>query len=495
MTGMARMASLALVLSGLIVAVACGSDPIVRTTECVPGEAIACGGSTCSKVCGSDGLYGACTCVDASVVIDSGPDAAPDVGVEAGVEAEAEAGPITWGHAFAPPDGVSYAVAVDKNQNAIVAGKGSGLGAGLTKLTPSGAVLWQKSFSFVYRVATDSAGAVYALGSSAGNEDFGGGTVSATGAYLAKFDAAGVYQWLLGPFTGQANEVRVRANGNVVVVGVLQGTGFDFGGGMLTPSLSGGDGFIVEVTGAKAHVSSKLYASAGGTTSFTAAALDASDDLIVAGVFNGTTINLGGATLALTDGASFLVKLGPAMTYVAQNQALGQGLNRLASLDVSPAGHVFVGGEISASLQWGTAPVVAIGPPNVFVSRLDGNLGEVWTKRFGGVSGQSMNGLAADPSGGVVITGWTRGNLYFGLPGMPSVEAGYIARFDANGNVVANRGLVVPNASATGHAVANVSGPDFVVVGTCTGGNMSLPSGPIVCKGGDLVGFAARLSP
>ena len=489
----------------LVLAGACSSDPIVTKTECVPGESIACGGSTCSKVCGSDGKYGACTCVDASVPVDSGVDAPPDV-VDAEAEAEAEAeaavdaGPIRWGHAFAPPDGTSFGVAVDKNQNVIVCGKGSGLGASLTKLSPGGAVLWQKTLnSYTYRVAVDSVGAVYVTGQSPGNVDFGGGVVAASGTFLAKYDASGAYQWLVGPFAGWGYEVRVRANGNVILVGTLQGSGFDFGGGTLTPSVYG-DALLVELTASKAFVRAKLYPSVTGVSIFFAAALDASDNLFVSGTFDGASITFGGAPIPLPNGSTttdlFVVKFDPTFTLLKQADGHSNG-DSLSSLSVDPQGKLYVGGNLGSSIQFGTTPLTPAGNgTSVWLALLDANLNEVWAKRFGGASGQQLYGVAADPAGGVVITGWTGGNLYFGIPGMPSEEAGYIARFDGTGKVATNRGLVVPNSSATGFGVAYHSGTDFIVTGTCGGGNLGLPSGPLPCtfsNGGN--GFAARMTP
>lgn len=342
MTRAVRLVSLALVVSGVTVAAACGSDPIVTKTECVPGESVACGGSNCSKVCGADGKFGACACVDASAPVDSGVDAPPDVGVEAAVDA----GPTQWGHAFAPPDGTSFGVAVDKNQNVIVCGKGSGLGASLTKLSPTGAVLWQKTLNtYTYRVAVDGAGAVYATGVSPGNVDFGGGVVAATGTFLVKYDASGAYQWLVGPFQGWSYEVRTRANGNVILVGML-GAGFDFGGGTLTPTGGNGDALLVELTASKAFVRQKVYGSPGGASIFFAAALDASDNLFVTGTFDGTSIAFGGAPIPLPNGSTstdlFVVKLDPTFGLLKQADGHSSSGDTLYSVATDAAGSLLL---------------------------------------------------------------------------------------------------------------------------------------------------------
>ena len=246
-----------LVATTIVVAAACGGgDPVITTTQCVPRESKACTGlGPCKgqQVCGSDGIFGPCVCGDASVIEDAGlPDVGKDVGadvvVDQGVDVSLDVGidappfeagvfdggPTYWSRAF-NPEGTSYGVVVDANKNIIVGGAGTGLGAGLSKLSPKGAVQWHKTVSPVAQVAVDAAGAVYATGTKDGSTvDFGNGPVATPGGFVVKYDANGAFQWLYGPFaTATFNDVAVKSNGNVVVVGEFQGT-VDFGGGNAT---------------------------------------------------------------------------------------------------------------------------------------------------------------------------------------------------------------------------------------------------------------------
>lgn len=237
-----------------------------------------------------------------------------------------------------------------------------------------------------------------------------------------------------------------------------------------------------------------------GAALFKTLAIDASDNLFVAGSFDGTSITFGGPSIpSPVPGNSldvFVVKLNANAGYVAQADGKARYNDYILDMALDASGRPYLTGMLGTKIQFGSTPLIAFGiSPNVFVTLLDASLNEVWSRRFGqfGVA----YGIAADPGGGAVITGWTSGSLYFGLPGMPSVEGAYLARFDGSGNVVSNQGFTVANGgSATGYGIANVTGGDYVMVGNCRGGVLGLPSGPLACSfanGGN--GFAVRLVP
>ena len=515
-----------LVATTVVVAAACGGgEPVVTTTQCVPRESKPCTGlGPCSgqQVCGSNGEFGACICGDASVIEDAGPpDVAPeadadavadvvvdqglDVTVDVGVDAPPfdagvfDGGPTHWSRAFAP-EGASYSVVVDSNQNIIVGGGGTGLGDGIAKLNAKGAPQWQKTISSVAQVALDSTGAVYAAGGKDSTSiDFGNGPVSAPGAFLVKYDANGVFQWLHGPFANALfNDVAVKSNGNVVVVGEFYGAA-DFGGGTVNP-VGGHDATLIELTTSKTFVRNKQYG-VDGYSLFKTIAIDSSDNMFIAGSFDGTSISFGGPSIPSPVPGNaldvFVVKLNPSAGYVTQNDGKARYNDYLLDMALDPAGRPYIAGEVFTSIQFGSSPVIGWGGgPNVYVALLDASLNEVWAKRFGS-GGNAAYGIAADPGGGAVITGYTNGTLYFGLPGMPTVEGTYVTRFDAAGNVVSNQGFTVANGGGvTGFGIHHVTGSDYAMVGNCRGGLLGLPSGPLACSfanGGN--GFAVRLAP
>ncbi|CAN5578147.1 hypothetical protein BH09MYX1_BH09MYX1_55320 [soil metagenome] len=511
-----------LVATTIVVAAACGgSDPIITTTQCVPHEAKACTGlGPCKgqQVCASDGTFGACVCGDASVIEAGQPDAVADaivdVVVDQGVDGDAkldvgvdappfdagvfDGGPTHWGRALSA-DAISYGVVVDANQNIIIGGRFTAFGAGLTKLNAKGAPQWQKAISVVQQVAVDSTGAVYAAGAKDSTSiDFGNGSVVAPGAFLVKYDANGVFQWLYGPFANVLfYDVAVKSNGNVVVVGEFASTA-DFGVGGVSPVASR-DATLIELTSSKTYVRQKQYG-VDGAALFKSIAIDSSDNMFVAGSFDGSSITFGGPSIpSPPPGGSldiFVVKLNANAGYVTQNDGHAIYNDYIMDMALDPSGRPYLTGALGTKIQFGSTPLIPFGGGgNVFISLLDASLNEVWSKRFGQVGG--AYGIAADPGGGAVITGTTQGQLYFGLPGMPTVDGAYVARFDAAGNVVSNVGLTVQGGGGvTGFGIAHVTGSDFVLVGNCGGGLLGLPSGPLPCSFTSTgSGFATRFAP
>ncbi len=510
------------VATTIVVAAACGGgEPVITTTQCVPRESKPCTGlGPCKgqQVCGDNGEFGACICGDASVPEDASPvdagaeaeagkDAVVDQGVDVTIDVGSDAppfdagvfdgGPTHWARPFAP-DGTSYSVVVDANQNIIVGGGGPGLGEGMTKLNAKGATQWHKTISQVLQVAVDSSGAVYGAGfKDQSPVDFGNGTVTAAGGFLVKYDANGVFQWLYGPLPNtQFNDVAVKSNGNAVVVGQFGGT-VDFGNGAVSTVLGVLEAPLVELAPNGTFVRLEHYG-IDGAALFKSVAIDASDNIFLAGSFQGTSISFGGPTmLPPSPGNSqdvVVVKLNASAGYVAQADGKSLYGDYLNDMALDATGRPYLTGVLGSTIQFGSTPAVAFGAaPNVYVALLDQSLNEVWSRRFG--QGGIANGIAVDPGGGALITGWTSGSLYFGLSGMPTVIGSYIARFDANGNVVSNQGFVVQNGSVTGWGLAHVTGNDYVWVGNCGGGLLPLPSGPMACafsNGGN--GFAARLA-
>lgn len=509
------------VATTIVVAAACGGgEPVITTTQCVPRESKPCtalGPCKGQQVCGSDGTFGACVCGDASVIVEAGLDAVSedavadvvvDQGLDVAVDVGSDAPPFEagvfdggsthWSHAF-NPEGTSYGVAVDANQNIIVGGGGNGLGVGLSKLNAKGAMQWHKTITSVAQVAVDATGAIYAAGGKDTTPvDFGNGVVTASGAFVVKYDANGVFQWLHGPFAyASFNDVAVKSNGNVVVVGELDGPA-NLGGGAVSP-VAGSDALLLELGPNETFVRQKQFG-VDGAALFKSIAIDSSDAMFIAGSFDGTSISFGGPSIPSPMPGNaldvFVVKLSASGGYLAQADGKARYNDYLMDIALDPTGRPYLTGVVGTQIQFGSTPVTAFGlTPNVYVALLDQSLNEVWAHRFGqnGVA----YGIAVDPNGGALITGYTSGSLYFGLPGMPSVEGTYIARFDAAGNAVSSQGYTVANGgSVLGYALAHVTGNDYVMVGNCRGGVLGLPSGPLACSFANQGnGFAVKLIP
>jgi hypothetical protein len=209
-------------------------------------------------------------------------------------------------------------VAVDASGNVIVTGYFYGtidFGGGeltsagwgdifVAKFGSDGAHLWSNRFGdgseqAAEAVAVDGSGNVIVTGEFGGNVDFGGGALTSDGLqnlFIAKFGPDGDHLWSkrFGHGNSQiARSVAVDASGNVIVTGYFRNT-VDFGGGVLT-SAGDADIFVAKFKSNATHLWSKRF---GGELYQYArsVAVDASEDVIVAGLFE-STVSFGGDSL------------------------------------------------------------------------------------------------------------------------------------------------------------------------------------------------------
>lgn len=514
------------VFGALTTVIACGDSPAETVVaSCTPGRSLACAGPSGCKglqICRSDGTFDECACPDATVVADGdvpdaddeldgakrdtsrdsardGPldvaeeDAPLDV-AEEDAPAEVSVPPSGWGITFPGPTGNAVAVAVDANKNVIVAGWG--LGASLTKLAPNGVVTWQKQFADLLDVAVDpNDGSIVVIGTADPNTNFGGGVVSASGFFAAKYDANGVYQWLLGPFGAAPSfrQLAVRSNGNVVIVGELDGT-VNLGSGVLAQA-GYGDALLVELTPAGSIVRTKVWGDAGHQE-LGSVAFDANGNVVVAGKAE-SSIDFGGGPILgppanTSSFNTFVVKLDANAAFLAQRATGSNGGDYLGVFGKDSLGRVLVGGSLGSKMNFGAGDLTSVTTADIVIAALDSSLTQVWAKQFGQQSGSFISGIAANPAGGVVAVGWSSNALSFGLGGLPASNFPFVVRFDANGTPVANFGVTGSIGVPTD--VAFLSGSDFVFTGQCGLGQAVFPWGSMKCLGNS-AGFVARVTP
>jgi hypothetical protein len=214
----------------------------------------------------------------------------------------------TWGFSFA------QSLALDGGGNVIVGGTYEGPvdfnpGSGTTilsttgqafiaKLNGSGGLVWAKAiegnnYVFVYGLATDAAGSVYATGSIYGSADFdpGAGTFSRTtnggiDAFVMKLDSAGNFAWA-DTFGSTGSDIgwgiAVDPIGTVYLAGAYQGNvAFDLDPTGLNGLTNPGtyyNGYLVKLTQPVTPAAGGSYpeGSDGGSTSGTPVDLTAAD--------------------------------------------------------------------------------------------------------------------------------------------------------------------------------------------------------------------------
>jgi hypothetical protein len=199
----------------------------------------------------------------------------------------------------------------------------------VAKLDGAGNHLWSRRFGDSLNqvgadVKVDASGDIYVTGWFEGTVDFGGGALTSAGGYdvfIAKFDEDGNHVWSqrFGDASEQYgnNRVAVDASGNIIVMGRFGGN-VNFGGRTLT-SLGSYDIFVAKFNGGGSHVWSQRFGNESELYIWNewSIAADASDNVVMAGAFEGNMDCGGGALQSAGSHDVFVATFGPEPTGIA----------------------------------------------------------------------------------------------------------------------------------------------------------------------------------
>jgi hypothetical protein len=237
-----------------------------------------------------------------------------------------------WGNIFITGAFCSPTVAFD-NCQVFLSG---GTTAFITKLSPSGNVLWAKTasgasaYTFVSRsVAVDLQGSAFITGEFQGTVAFGTFTLTnpattSISAFLVKYHPNGTVLWATSPTSTSSckgNAVACDGSGNVCFTGYISAQ-TSFGTYTVNPN-SFNSAFVAKYDGA-GNVLWANTAATSGTCSGSGIACDRNKNILVTGNFEGN-INFGGQTATATTYDPFLVKMGPLGNLLWSKTATGNG--------------------------------------------------------------------------------------------------------------------------------------------------------------------------
>jgi hypothetical protein len=161
-------------------------------------------------------------------------------------------------------------------------------------------------------------------------------------------------------------------------------------------------------------------------------AVDAAGNIVVTGYFLGAIDFGGGVLTSAGESDVFLVKLGADGAHL-WSRRFGDASAKAVAVDAD--GNVFVTGDFSNAIDFGTGPLTNTGANDIFLAKLDPTGAPVWAKHFAMSGDPHATGVAVDAAGNVLVTGYYLGSVDFG--GGPLTSTGganaYIAKLDAGG--------------------------------------------------------------
>jgi hypothetical protein len=310
-----------------------------------------------------------------------------------------ESGSLMWARQFGTADyDAGYGVATDKVGYAYITGT-TRSDAFVAKYNAGGDAVWTRNIGttdsdYLSGVSADGFGNVYVGGYTSGS--FIGANAGHTDAYLAKFDAGGNQQWVrqLGSTEYEyAGHVATDSLGNVYLGGRTGGDLFGLNAGA-------SDSFVAKFD-ADGNL---LWGRQLGTTAEEQGlqvATDREGNVFFSGITWG---DLGGPLAGSYD--SFVGKYSANGDLLWLNQFGSINADECHGVTVDGAGSVYVGGA-----TWGNLGGPNAGLSDAFVTKYDQDGNFMWTFQFGTTETDWGNGLSADESGNVYLSGLTSGSL------------------------------------------------------------------------------------
>lgn len=369
-------------------------------------------------------------------------------------------GKLLWAHAIGgTASDEAHALAVDKNDNIIIAGSFRdtvNFGTGSTvakrssvagshdvfvaKYDSAGNYIWVKSFGSsrldrAYSVKTDERNNVYITGQyydTVTIPDLNinliavpGTATFTTDVFVCKLDAAGTFKWARS-FGGPAGDVgaglTVDKLGNVFTTGQFNDIA-DFNPGTAVSSLNAADGpiFISKLDSAGSFLWAKqlktLYSPGHPIT------VDDNNDIYLTGEFSGavdfnpgtgaadTFIVNSDLNVALTAPTSdgFVLKLNNNGLFTWVHKIGGSGLATGRGIAVDRSNNVYVVGTFSNIIQFDSAGqninYTSNGSTDVFVEKRNQAGNFIWAARYGGRGAEFCRAIAVDASNNVFTVG------------------------------------------------------------------------------------------
>jgi hypothetical protein len=343
----------------------------------------------------------------------------------------------------------------------------------IAKYDPSGNLLWVKQsggtgLEVGRGIAVDGSGNCFVTGYFNGSAIFDSTTFTSSGAYdvfIAKYDAAGNFQWAnQAGSSGEdfARNVAIDGSGNSYITGTFKGIA-SFGSTTLTSS--GLEDMFVAKYDAAGNV---LWAkSAGGTNKDAANGIDvdASGNCAITGEFQGSAA-FGSTTLTSINSLPdiFIARFDASGNVLWAKSAGGSANDFGRNIAVDGSGNSYFAGEFEGSASFGSTTLTTSGGVDIFMAKYDAAGNAIWAQRAGGSLEDRAAGIALDGNRNPYISGYFVGEASFGSTTITSTGVSDI--------YVAKLSTITGLHKSTGMNISTYPNPfgSFVTVSLATAG-------------------------
>jgi len=340
----------------------------------------------------------------------------------------------------------------------------------LAKYSSAGVHQWSRSYGGTgneqaYAITLDTAGNIFVAGSMYFTCNFGGTNMTSAGdadAFLAKYSPDGDHLWSLrfgANFPDVIKSIAVDSGGDVIVAGFFQGT-VDVVGTTIFSWGNGIDPLLAKFNPDGGLVWVKNFYNAG-TEYGNAVAVDGSDNIILAGYFNGYINFTGGQTGAglLNTPGGYIAKFNPLGNHF-WSKAYGSPATRFWTMALDSAGNVGIAGDFSQSTDLGGGTITGTSwGLDMFTAKFSGGDGSYqWATPILGFQASVCRPVAMSRNGSdFTLTGYFQGRYSFGsttITSAPGINDGFTAAFASDTGIAGQAQAFGSSAGASGQSVS-----------------------------------------
>lgn len=294
-----------------------------------------------------------------------------------------------------------------------------------------------------YAISSDNNGNSYITGYFTGTADFGASTLNSAGSsdiFVAKLNNAGSYDWAVqagGTGSDRGFSIATDSQGNSYVTGFFTGSA-DFSGQTVV-SAGAQDIFIAKYNAAGVL---QWVESAGGAGADigNGITLDNQDNPIVTGEFNGSS-SFGAVTLVSTAGTPdvFISKLDGAGAFSWTQQGASDATNKGVEVACDNAGNIYATGQFGDTITFDITHNNA-SLNSIYLVKFDPSGQEQWFRKIGAASSNTVYDVESNANGDVFVVGdFTGVSLtFFGAPNnqlnSPHINNVFVARYNDSGS-------------------------------------------------------------